>query len=90
MNAIIFLAPISCFDEKLAEDRRVNRLEDSFLLWKAVCGNKLLAKTQLILFLNKVGGCMLARLVLYARYLGVDFVLSLLTFPIFFCVEPLI
>ncbi|TDL19263.1 G-alpha-domain-containing protein [Rickenella mellea] len=53
MNAIIFLAPISCFDEKLAEDRRVNRLEDSFLLWKAVCGNKLLAKTQLILFLNK-------------------------------------
>ena len=54
MNAIIFLAPISCFDEKLAEDRRVNRLEDSFLLWKAVCGNKLLSKTQLILFLNKV------------------------------------
>ena len=53
MNAIIFLAPISCFDEKLAEDRRVNRLEDSFLLWKAVCSNKLLAKTQLILFLNK-------------------------------------
>ncbi|KLO07523.1 G-alpha-domain-containing protein [Schizopora paradoxa] len=53
MNAIIFLAPISCFDEKLAEDRRVNRLEDSFLLWKAVCANKLLRKTMLILFLNK-------------------------------------
>jgi len=53
MNAIIFLAPISCFDEKLAEDRRVNRLEDSFLLWKAVCANKLLQKTMLILFLNK-------------------------------------
>lgn len=53
MNAIIFLAPISCFDEKLAEDRRVNRLEDSFLLWNAVCSNKLLRKTMLILFLNK-------------------------------------
>ncbi len=53
MNAIIFLAPISCFDEKLAEDRRVNRLEDSFLLWKAVCANKLLRKAMLILFLNK-------------------------------------
>ncbi len=53
MNAVIFLAPISCFDEKLAEDRRVNRLEDSFLLWKAVCENKLLANTMLILFLNK-------------------------------------
>ena len=53
MNAIIFLAPISCFDEKLAEDRRVNRLEDSFLLWKAVCPNRLLSKTMLVLFLNK-------------------------------------
>ncbi|RPD63760.1 G-alpha-domain-containing protein [Lentinus tigrinus ALCF2SS1-6] len=53
INAIIFLAPISCFDEQLAEDRRVNRLQDSVLLWKAVCSTKLLAKVQLILFLNK-------------------------------------
>ncbi|KAF9074406.1 guanine nucleotide binding protein, alpha subunit [Rhodocollybia butyracea] len=53
VNAIIFLAPISCFDEKLAEDRRVNRLEDSFLLWKSVCSCKSLSRTQLILFLNK-------------------------------------
>ncbi|KAI0768681.1 G-alpha-domain-containing protein [Trametes elegans] len=53
INAIIFLAPISCFDERLAEDRRVNRLQDSLLLWKAVCSTKLLAKVQLILFLNK-------------------------------------
>uniref|UniRef100_A0A8H7XMK7 Guanine nucleotide-binding protein alpha-4 subunit n=1 Tax=Psilocybe cubensis TaxID=181762 RepID=A0A8H7XMK7_PSICU len=27
-------SPISPFDEKLAEDRRVNRLEDSYLLWR--------------------------------------------------------
>lgn len=46
VNAIIFLAPISAFDEKLAENPRVNRLEDSFLLWKAVVSNKLLCKTQ--------------------------------------------
>jgi len=52
-DAIIFLAPINCFDERLAEDRRVNRLEDSYMLWKAVCGSKLLQKTQMILFLNK-------------------------------------
>jgi hypothetical protein len=26
MNAIIFLAPISCFDQALAEDSAVNRL----------------------------------------------------------------
>ncbi|EKM76630.1 hypothetical protein AGABI1DRAFT_102244 [Agaricus bisporus var. burnettii JB137-S8] len=53
VDAIIFLAPISPFDEKLSEDRRVNRLEDSYLLWKSVCSCKLLARTQIILFLNK-------------------------------------
>jgi len=53
MDAIIFLAPISCFDETLMEDRKVNRLEDSYLLWRTVCSSKLLAKTQIILFLNK-------------------------------------
>ncbi len=49
INAIIFLAPISCFDETLAEDKRVNRLQDSLLLWKAVCSTKILSKVQLIL-----------------------------------------
>ncbi|KZT23005.1 G-alpha-domain-containing protein [Neolentinus lepideus HHB14362 ss-1] len=54
VDAVIFLAPVSAFDEKLAEDPRVNRLEDSYLLWKSVCRSKLLAKTQIILFLNKI------------------------------------
>ncbi|KZP33255.1 G-alpha-domain-containing protein [Athelia psychrophila] len=53
MDAIIFLAPISCFDEVLNEDKNVNRLEDSYLLWRTVCSSKLLARTQIILFLNK-------------------------------------
>ncbi|KAG2748662.1 G-alpha-domain-containing protein [Suillus brevipes Sb2] len=53
MNAIIFLAPISCFDQVLQEDPSVNRLADSFLLWKAIVSNPLLKKTELILFLNK-------------------------------------
>ncbi|KAI0085497.1 guanine nucleotide binding protein, alpha subunit [Irpex rosettiformis] len=52
-DAIIFLAPISCFDEKLAEDRKVNRLEDSYQLWRMICSCKLLSKAQIILFLNK-------------------------------------
>ncbi|KAG1772919.1 guanine nucleotide binding protein, alpha subunit [Suillus placidus] len=54
VNAVIFLAPISCFDERLVEDPRVNRLEDSFILWKAICSSKLLSRTILILFLNKM------------------------------------
>ncbi|KAG2127896.1 G-alpha-domain-containing protein [Suillus bovinus] len=53
VDAIIFLAPISSFDQVLAEDRSVNRLEDSVLLWKAVCSNRLLANVDLVLFLNK-------------------------------------
>lgn len=53
MNAIIFLAPISCFDQVLMEDHTVNRLEDSVLLWKNIVSNPLLAKTNLVLFLNK-------------------------------------
>jgi hypothetical protein len=31
----------------------VNRLEDSVLLWRAVCANRLLARVDLVLFLNK-------------------------------------
>lgn len=54
VNAIIFLAPISAFDQVLAEDPEVNRLEDSLLLWKSVVSNKLLAHVSIILFLNKV------------------------------------
>ena len=37
----------------MVEDRRINRLEDSFMLWKAVVSSKLLAKTSIVLFLNK-------------------------------------
>lgn len=54
MDAIIFLAPLSAFDEVLAEDPNVNRLEDSVLLWKSMISNPLLSKAQTVLFLNKI------------------------------------
>ena len=47
-HALLFLAPINCFDETLEEDRRVNRLEDSFILWKSVVGSKLLRKCIIV------------------------------------------
>ncbi|KAF5345186.1 hypothetical protein D9758_009707 [Tetrapyrgos nigripes] len=53
VNAIIFLAPISAFDQVLTEDPQVNRLEDSLLLWKSVASNKLLGNVNIVLFLNK-------------------------------------
>jgi hypothetical protein len=37
---------LACFDQSLAEDKRVNRVEDSLLLWKSICSSKLLAKVR--------------------------------------------
>lgn len=48
ITALIFLAPLSSFNERLAEDHRVNCLEDTFVLWRALSSNKILANVQLV------------------------------------------
>lgn len=53
MHAIIFLAPLT-FNLTLEEDPSINRIEDSMMIWKAICSNKLLERTVIILFLNKM------------------------------------
>ncbi|KAG9010116.1 hypothetical protein FRB93_004778 [Tulasnella sp. JGI-2019a] len=53
VDAVMFLAPISAFDQTLSEAQNVNRLHDSLTLWMELCKNKILAKVPLILFLNK-------------------------------------
>jgi guanine nucleotide-binding protein subunit alpha len=70
-NAIIFLAPLSAFNQRLEEDPTVNRLEDSIILWKSICSAKLLAKSQLILFLNKcdILRCKLDRGIQVCKYI---------------------
>ena len=40
VQALIFLAPISAFDQVLTEDPSVNRMEDSMLLWRNIVSNK--------------------------------------------------
>ncbi|KAH7868644.1 guanine nucleotide binding protein, alpha subunit [Lentinula edodes] len=52
-HAILFLAPL-VFNQMLEEDPRVNRLEDSLLLWKEICSNVLLANCNIIIFFNKM------------------------------------
>ncbi|TBU49747.1 G-protein alpha subunit [Dichomitus squalens] len=52
-NAIIFLAPVSAFDQYLDEDPRTNRVDDSLQLFKQICSNVLLKRAHLVLFLNK-------------------------------------
>jgi guanine nucleotide-binding protein subunit alpha len=54
VNVIIFMAPMSGFNQVLAEDQSVNRLTDSLRLWQAICSNKILASIDFVLFLNKL------------------------------------
>ncbi|KDN42101.1 hypothetical protein RSAG8_06959, partial [Rhizoctonia solani AG-8 WAC10335] len=44
---------IPTFDQVLAEDTTVNRLEDSLIMWRDLCKNKILAGASIVLFLNK-------------------------------------
>jgi guanine nucleotide-binding protein alpha-1 subunit len=44
VKAIIFLAPISVFNER--QEEGVNRLEDSMKFWTTICKSKLLAKVD--------------------------------------------
>ncbi|EKM50981.1 uncharacterized protein PHACADRAFT_262889 [Phanerochaete carnosa HHB-10118-sp] len=53
VQAIIFLAPLA-FNLMLEEDSKVNRLEDSIMLWREICQNQLLEGATLILFFNKM------------------------------------
>ncbi|KAI0058653.1 G-alpha-domain-containing protein [Artomyces pyxidatus] len=52
-NAIIFVAPVSAFDQYLEEDPRTNRIDDSLQLFTQICSNPLLKHIHLVLFLNK-------------------------------------
>jgi len=52
-TAIIFLAPISAFDQYLEEDPRTNRIDDSLQLFTSTCSNKLLKNSTMVLMLNK-------------------------------------
>ncbi|KAF9443190.1 G-alpha-domain-containing protein [Macrolepiota fuliginosa MF-IS2] len=52
-TAIIFLAPISAYDQYLEEDPKINRIEDSLQLFSSVCSNQLLKDAHLVLLLNK-------------------------------------
>ena len=53
-DSIIFLAPLSAFDQPLVEDASTNRLADTFSLFNSIVSNPLLRNASLILFLNKI------------------------------------
>ncbi|CAJ0837815.1 7509_t:CDS:2 [Entrophospora sp. SA101] len=54
VDAIIFMAAISAYDQTLEEDDKTNRMQDSIDLFERICNHKLFKKTGIILFLNKI------------------------------------
>jgi len=53
-TAIIFLCPVSAFDQWLDEDPNTNRVDDSMKLFSTICSSPLLKRTHIVLFLNKI------------------------------------
>jgi GTPase SAR1 family protein len=53
VTAVIFVAAISEYDQKLFEDADVNRLEEALVLFDEVCNSTYFSNTPILLFLNK-------------------------------------
>lgn len=53
VTAVIFVAAISEYDQKLFEDETTNRLDEALKLFDDICNSRWFLKTALLLFLNK-------------------------------------
>jgi signal recognition particle receptor subunit beta len=52
-SCILFIVSLSSYDQNLDEDRTVNRMHDSIVLFEEICKNLLLKSASIVLFLNK-------------------------------------
>src|SRR6202166_4687136 len=46
-NALVFHASLSVFDQLCEDDRRINRLEDTYNFWTVICKSSLISKVLL-------------------------------------------
>jgi guanine nucleotide-binding protein G(o) subunit alpha len=53
VDAVIFVAALSEYDQTLAESKRINRMTEALDLFRSVCNNKSFGNTSIMLFLNK-------------------------------------
>lgn len=53
VDAVIFVAALSEYDQALAEAKRTNRMVEALDLFRSVCNNRAFANTSIMLFLNK-------------------------------------
>ncbi|PBP21447.1 G protein alpha subunit [Diplocarpon rosae] len=54
VNALMFLAAISGYDQCLAEDKDGNQMQEALMLWESIANSHWFKKSSLILFLNKI------------------------------------
>ncbi|KAI1307368.1 guanine nucleotide-binding protein subunit alpha [Mortierella claussenii] len=54
VNAIIFMAALSAYDQPCEDDPRLNRLQECLVLFNEIANHKLFITTSMILFLNKI------------------------------------
>ncbi len=53
VDAVIFVAALSEYDQTLAESKRTNRMTEALDLFRSVCNNRAFANTSIMLFLIK-------------------------------------
>jgi len=53
VDAVIFVAALSEYDQNLAEAKRTNRMLEALELFRSVCNNRAFEETSIMLFLNK-------------------------------------
>lgn len=53
VDAVIFVAALSEYDQTLAEAKRTNRMVEALELFRSICNNRAFADTSIMLFLNK-------------------------------------
>ncbi|KAG0209141.1 guanine nucleotide-binding protein subunit alpha [Mortierella sp. GBA30] len=54
VNAVIFMAAISAYDQPCEDDPNLNRLQECLVLFNQIANHKLFELTSMILFLNKI------------------------------------
>jgi len=54
VDAVLFVASLSCYDQNLFEEDDANAMHESIRLFRVVIGNRYFRSTSMILFLNKM------------------------------------
>jgi len=53
ITGVIYVAALSCYNQTLWEDQRINRMQESLALFKSILNMEGLERVHIILFLNK-------------------------------------